>query len=51
MILAALAAEGTSTIHGAHHVHRGYENIGRKFQELGARIERAAEPVGPNAPA
>ncbi len=49
MILAALAAEGTSTIHGAHHVHRGYENIGRKFQELGARIERAAEPVGPSA--
>ncbi len=50
MILAALAADGTSTIHGAHHVHRGYENIGRKFQELGAHIERAAEPAGPNAP-
>ncbi len=49
MILAALAAEGTSTIHGAHHVHRGYENIARKFQELGARIERAAEPVAPAA--
>ena len=48
LILAALAAEGTSTIHGAHHVHRGYENIGRKFQELGARIERSAEPVGPD---
>ena len=31
LILAALAAEGTSTIHGAHHVHRGYENIERKF--------------------
>ena len=27
LILAALAAEGTTTIHGAHHVHRGYENI------------------------
>jgi len=49
MIVAALAAEGPSTIHGAHHVHRGYENIGRKFQELGARIERAAEPVQPGA--
>jgi UDP-N-acetylglucosamine 1-carboxyvinyltransferase len=46
MILAALAADGTSTIRGAHHVHRGYENIGRKFQELGARIERFAEPAG-----
>ena len=43
LILAALAAQGTSTIHGAHHVHRGYENIERKFLDLGARIERVAE--------
>ena len=31
------------TIHGAHHVHRGYENIEGKFLDLGARIERLAE--------
>jgi len=43
LILAALAAEGTTTIHGAHHVHRGYENIERKFLQLGATIERVAE--------
>ncbi len=43
LILAALAAEGTSTIHGAHHVHRGYENIDRKFQQLGASITRSAD--------
>ena len=43
LILAALAAEGTSIIHGAHHVRRGYENIERKFVDLGARIERIAE--------
>jgi UDP-N-acetylglucosamine 1-carboxyvinyltransferase len=43
LILVALAAEGTSTIHGAHHVHRGYENIEGKFVDLGARIERLAE--------
>ena len=43
LILAALAAEGTSTIHGAHHVQRGYENIERKFLDLGARIERVSE--------
>ncbi len=43
LILAALAADGSSTIRGAHHVHRGYENIERKFLELGARIERLAE--------
>jgi UDP-N-acetylglucosamine 1-carboxyvinyltransferase len=42
LILAALAAEGESTIHGAHHVHRGYENIEGKVLELGARIERLA---------
>jgi UDP-N-acetylglucosamine 1-carboxyvinyltransferase len=43
MILAALTAEGTSVIHGAHHVKRGYENIERKFLDLGARIERLPE--------
>jgi UDP-N-acetylglucosamine 1-carboxyvinyltransferase len=43
LMLAALAAKGSTTIHGAHHVHRGYENIERKFQVLGARIERLAE--------
>ncbi len=44
LILAALAAEGASLIHGAHHVHRGYENIDRKFQQLGASISRSADP-------
>jgi UDP-N-acetylglucosamine 1-carboxyvinyltransferase len=49
LILAALAAEGITTIRGAHHVHRGYEKIDRKFLDLGARIERLAE--GASAPA
>jgi UDP-N-acetylglucosamine 1-carboxyvinyltransferase len=43
LILAALAAEGTSSIGGAHHVQRGYENIERKFLDLGARIERVRD--------
>jgi UDP-N-acetylglucosamine 1-carboxyvinyltransferase len=43
LILAALAADGTSSIGGAHHVQRGYENIERKFLDLGARIERVRE--------
>jgi UDP-N-acetylglucosamine 1-carboxyvinyltransferase len=43
LILAALAADGLTTIGGAHHVHRGYEKIDAKFLELGARIERLAE--------
>ena len=48
--LGALAAEGTSSIRGAHHVRRGYENIERKFLDLGARIERVleAEPLTPS---
>ncbi|MBI2763164.1 MAG: UDP-N-acetylglucosamine 1-carboxyvinyltransferase [Chloroflexi bacterium] len=43
LILAALAASGTSTIHGGHHVRRGYENIEAKFLDLGANIERVQE--------
>ena len=43
LILAALAADGVTTIRGAHHVHRGYEKIDAKFLELGARIERLSE--------
>jgi UDP-N-acetylglucosamine 1-carboxyvinyltransferase len=43
LILAALAADGPSLIHGAHHVERGYENIDRKFQQLGASIARSAD--------
>jgi UDP-N-acetylglucosamine 1-carboxyvinyltransferase len=43
LILGALAAAGTSSIGGAHHVRRGYENIERKFLDLGARIERVQE--------
>jgi UDP-N-acetylglucosamine 1-carboxyvinyltransferase len=39
LILAALAAEGRSTIEGVHHVRRGYEDIERKLLTLGAAIE------------
>jgi UDP-N-acetylglucosamine 1-carboxyvinyltransferase len=45
LILGALAAEGTSMIRGGHHVRRGYENIERKFKDLGASIERLPEQV------
>jgi UDP-N-acetylglucosamine 1-carboxyvinyltransferase len=50
LILAALAADGSTVIRGAHHVHRGYENIERKFEDLGARIERLAEGSDPLSP-
>ena len=40
LILAALAATGTSVISGIEHVDRGYEQIEAKLVALGARINR-----------
>ncbi len=40
MIIAALAAEGTTVIEDAHYVERGYEDIIGKLTALGARIKR-----------
>ncbi len=40
MVLAALCAEGTSTIHNIQQIDRGYESIEYKLQALGAQIER-----------
>jgi UDP-N-acetylglucosamine 1-carboxyvinyltransferase len=43
LILAALAANGTSSIGGAHHVGEGMRTSNGKFLDLGARIERVQE--------
>ena len=43
MVLAALCARGTSTIHNIQQVDRGYERIEEKLRGLGARIERVEE--------
>ncbi len=40
MVLAALCAKGTSTIHNIQQIDRGYESIEYKLQSLGAQIER-----------
>ncbi|MBI2616110.1 MAG: UDP-N-acetylglucosamine 1-carboxyvinyltransferase [Gemmatimonadetes bacterium] len=40
MLLAALAAEGESTIHNIDQIDRGYERIDQRLRALGARIER-----------
>jgi UDP-N-acetylglucosamine 1-carboxyvinyltransferase len=46
MLIAALAADGTSEIGNITQIDRGYERIDLRLRELGARIERvAAEPV------
>jgi len=40
LVIAALAAEGTSVIQNIVQVDRGYENIDARLRTLGARIER-----------
>jgi UDP-N-acetylglucosamine 1-carboxyvinyltransferase len=40
MLLAALAAEGRSTIHNVGQIERGYERIDERLRALGAEIER-----------
>ena len=40
LILAGLAAQGTTVIHAIHHLDRGYERLDRKLGRLGARIQR-----------
>ena len=40
MIIAAMAADGTTTIEDAHYIERGYEDIVGKLTELGADIRR-----------
>ncbi len=43
MVIAALCAEGTSTIHNVYQIERGYENIAARLRALGAHIERAED--------
>ena len=40
LLIAALSAEGTSTIHNIEQIDRGYENIVERLQALGANIKR-----------
>ncbi len=43
LLIAALCAQGTSTIHNIGQIDRGYERIEEKLQALGAKIERVQE--------
>lgn len=43
LIIAAIAAEGTTEIHNLEYIDRGYENIEQKFRNLGANIKRIVE--------
>ncbi|EIL9234353.1 UDP-N-acetylglucosamine 1-carboxyvinyltransferase [Campylobacter jejuni] len=43
LILAALAAKGTSKVHRIYHLDRGYEKLEEKFKSLGVKIARLEE--------
>jgi len=43
LVIAGLAAKGTTTVNRIYHLDRGYENIDGKLKKLGARIERVNE--------
>lgn len=40
LLIAALSAEGTSTIHNIEQIDRGYEDIDTRLRAIGAKIER-----------
>ena len=43
LVLAALVAEGATTVHRIYHLDRGYESLDRKLVQCGADIRRVAE--------
>ena len=40
LLIAALSAKGTSTIHNIEQIDRGYQNIDKRLKAIGARIRR-----------
>jgi len=40
LLIAALSAKGTSTIHNIEQIDRGYENIDNRLRAIGAKIDR-----------
>lgn len=43
LVVAALSAQGKTDIQRVYHLDRGYEELDRKLQQLGAKIERMRE--------
>lgn len=42
LLIAALSAKGTSTIHNIEQIDRGYENIDGRLRAIGAKIQRVS---------
>ncbi len=45
LVVAGLAAHGTTTVDRVYHIDRGYERIEEKLQMLGARVRRVSDRV------
>jgi UDP-N-acetylglucosamine 1-carboxyvinyltransferase len=43
LVIAGLAAKGTTQVNRVYHIDRGYEDIDGKLRQLGARIQRVEE--------
>jgi UDP-N-acetylglucosamine 1-carboxyvinyltransferase len=43
LVIAGLAAKGTTQVNRIYHLDRGYENMDTKLRKLGARIQRVEE--------
>lgn len=43
LIIAGVAAKGTTEVYNLEHIDRGYENIEEKFRKIGANIQRISE--------
>ncbi len=43
LVVAALAAEGSTEIHRVYHLDRGYDHLERRLNALGARVQRVEE--------
>jgi UDP-N-acetylglucosamine 1-carboxyvinyltransferase len=43
LVLAGLAAKGTTSVDRVYHIDRGYEKIEQKLQAVGAEIERVKD--------
>jgi UDP-N-acetylglucosamine 1-carboxyvinyltransferase len=46
LLIAALVAEGKSTIHNAQQIDRGYERIDERLRAVGAHLERTEARSG-----
>jgi UDP-N-acetylglucosamine 1-carboxyvinyltransferase len=51
LVLAGMAAEGTTTVNRVYHLDRGYEQMEMRLRTLGAQIERVSDKAGAPAEA